>query len=378
MVTVQKYVGLEMLPSSYQKLFAQAGKKNFFLSLPWFQNFTRTVLEQDDRVWVYGIESSDSVVSPLGALLLWARQRPHSWLSPVILQGLSNYYSCYFGPVLADEPGNLEELAHAWTKALWTDRDAWDVFNIRPLDVDTDIYPALLSALKDGGLLTQTYFCFGNWYLAVNERSYKEYFDNLPSPMKSTLKRKTKKFRQHNGARIEIVTKLRDVDTAIADYEKVYKASWKTPEPYSQFMPGLIRTCAEAGWLRLGIASVNGEPIAAQVWIVNGEVASIYKLAYDERFAQFSAGSILTAQLMEYVLDEDRVREVDYLSGDDDYKQTWMSDRRERWGILAFNPRSMRGLAQATLHVGGRGAKHALVRLLGEKRTTRFPTRASF
>lgn len=52
-----------------------------------------------------------------------------------------------------------------------------------------------------------------------------------------------------------------DLDSAIADYELVYAASWKVPEPYPRFLPGLIRTCARMGWLRLGLLYV--EPLSS-------------------------------------------------------------------------------------------------------------------
>jgi len=51
------------------------------------------------------------------------------------------------------------------------------------------------------------------------------------------------------------------------------------------------------------------------------------------------------------------VTEVDYLSGDDGYKKDWMSQRRERWGILALNPRTPRGVLAIARHVGGRAVK---------------------
>ena len=117
------------------------------------------------------------------------------------------------------------------------------------------------------------------------------------------------------------------------------------------------------GALRLGIVHVDGEPAAAQLWIVHSGKALIYKLAYDERFGELSVGTILSATLFQHALDVDKVTEVDYLSGDDAYKKDWMSQRRERWGILALNPRTPRGLIAIARHVGGRAAKRAAVSL---------------
>jgi CelD/BcsL family acetyltransferase involved in cellulose biosynthesis len=129
-------------------------------------------------------------------------------------------------------------------------------------------------------------------------------------------------------------------------------------------MPGLARRCAEQGWLRLGIAYLDGEPAAAQLWIVADGTASIFKVAYDQRFAKESVGTLLTSLLMEHVMERDKVSVVDYLTGDDGYKKDWMSQRRERWGIVAFNPRTLLGLLCAARHFGGRAARRLRQRLI--------------
>ena len=56
--------------------------------------------------------------------------------------------------------------------------------------------------------------------------------------------------------------------------------------------------------------------------------------------------------MMQHVIEVDRVHEVDYGSGDDPYKKDWMSARRERWGLVARNPRTARGLIGAVTQVG--------------------------
>jgi CelD/BcsL family acetyltransferase involved in cellulose biosynthesis len=109
--------------------------------------------------------------------------------------------------------------------------------------------------------------------------------------------------------------------------------------------------------LRLGVAWLGGKPIAAQLWIVSHGRAEIYKVAYDEGYKAYAPGTLLTALLMEHVIEVDKVAEVDYLIGDDPYKKTWMSDRRERWGVIAYNPRSLGGLAGWVREVIGRRVK---------------------
>jgi CelD/BcsL family acetyltransferase involved in cellulose biosynthesis len=80
---------------------------------------------------------------------------------------------------------------------------------------------------------------------------------------------------------------------------------------------------------------VKGKPVAAQLWFVRHDKASIYRLAYDKAWRQYSTGSILTRFLMEYVIDTDKVEEIDFLTGNEAYKQDWMSERRERF-LLSF------------------------------------------
>ena len=125
----------------------------------------------------------------------------------------------------------------------------------------------------------------------------------------------------------------------------------------------MIATAATEGWLRLGIVWLNGEAIAAQLWMVCNGKADIYKVAYDESFKAYSPGTVLTAHLLQHVLEKDQVVEVDYLIGDDAYKKTWMSHRRERWGIIAYHTRSFAGLLGAGREALGRGVKPILSRL---------------
>ena len=362
MARVAVYQDFDTIPASCEALFQHAAAgAGIFLSLPWFRGLARHGLAHSSlRVYALHSDAGDEA----HALLPMCRLAPANRLFPVRkLAAVANYYSPVFGPLVSGNANLCDSLLPLATE-IASGVECSDVVSIFPMDRESPLFAATLSAFLAAGMVVQPYHCFGNWYLKVNGRSYDTYASTLPPRLRNTLKRKGQQLATSGRLRMEIISGNDKLDEAIAAYEAVYRASWKPPEGHPQFMPELIRTCAREGWLRLGIAWIDGEPAAAQVWMVEGGVASIYKLAYDQRFVRYSVGSLLTAHLMRHAIDVDGVREVDFLSGDDPYKQDWMSHRRERWGIAAFNLRTLPGLSLAAVHFGRRAVKRLLQRLV--------------
>ncbi|MBM3492639.1 MAG: GNAT family N-acetyltransferase [Alphaproteobacteria bacterium] len=138
--------------------------------------------------------------------------------------------------------------------------------------------------------------------------------------------------------------------TALAAYQQVYAASWKEAEPYPAFIPTLIQRLAEDGSLRLGLLSLDGQPAAAQIWLLAGGRATIFKLAYDEAQSRWSVGSLLTAWMFRQVLEHEPVAEIDFGRHDDPYKRDWLPERREHWGLIAYRRDRLGGLAIGLRH----------------------------
>lgn len=365
MTKVITYGSLEDLPAGAQRLFGAAETRSFFYGLPWFRIFVRHALDVGDRLCIFSVGSDDERGTPQFLLPLLHRAGGSSFWRTRKLSALASYYTSLYGPIATGAVSAQQTGALA--QALAGSSPRWDEIELRPLDRQSPAFGALVEGLRGAGFVVQTFFCFGNWYLDVRGRNFEQYLNSLPPMLRNTLGRKRRKLERTGRARIEIVQGGANLEAAIAAYNSVYRASWKEAEPYPEFVPQLIRACAESGSLRLGLVYVDGEPAAAQFWVVQNGTALIYKLAYDERFTDLSAGTILTATLMQHVIDVDMVSEIDYLTGDDSYKKDWMSSRRERWGILAMNPRTWRGALAIARHVGGRAAKRAFQSLLGQK-----------
>jgi len=255
----------------------------------------------------------------------------------------ANFYTALFAPALA--PGVEAEDLLPLTQALRQGSAGAAAYRFAPMDPAAREFTVLAGALRAAGLRVCRYFAFGNWHEPV-QQDWAGYLESRDGQLRATLRRKARKFAAEGG-RLEVLQQPgAALDAGLLAYQAVYATQgWKRPEPYPGFVPGLARLCAQRGWLRFGLAWLGDKPVAAQLWIVANGRADIYKLAYDEAHKALAPGTLLTAHLMAHALDVDRVREVDYLIGDDPYKAAWMSRRRERWGLVAYDPATLRGLA---------------------------------
>lgn len=334
---------LSGLPAKTQATLDAGAAQSIFHSRAWYENYLETVQNQRaELLFLTATGDTTGAVLPTQIILEGS--------GPRILTGIHNYYSCLFGPILSGTP-DLRLFKQLFQPLQEIQPD---MIELRALDQECPGFPLIIQALRHYGWWVDTQPDFGDWQLDVAGRSYAEYFADLPSRQRNTITRKKQLLLKAGNVRFEIIDSNQNIERLIQDYTRIYNASWKQPEPYPEFMPGLIRTCARQGWLRAALAYVDGQPAAAQIWIVHQQQALIYKLAYDKQFGKLSVGSILTALLMEYVIDVDKVKLVDYLMGDDPYKRDWMSRRIERWSILAFNPRSLHGLLGATRYFGSK------------------------
>ena len=187
--------------------------------------------------------------------------------------------------------------------------------------------------MESSGLSCMRYARFFNWFHPLQDQTFTEYMNDRPSRVRNTIARKQRKFEREHGYDIRLYTGG-DVQKAMPDFDRVYAASWKTKEQHSDVMAGFIARFSTLDWTRLAILYIKGEPVAAQIWFVAHKKASIFKLAYDETWKRYSPGSILTQYLMERVINADKVEEIDFLTGNDRYKQEWMSERRQRWRMV--------------------------------------------
>lgn len=324
------------LPAGLAAIFDKHGQPSFFGLPQWYDLMARFGVPDGTEVCVLTDEQPGSLVAvPLQATLEKNRR---------CLTSLANFYSVEHG-VIAAPGADVEKGFTAILSEIQASRPRVDCLRLLELDPIDSSYRALRRALRNAGFLVECGFASGTWFEDTTGLSFADYYAARPSELRNTWRRKRRSLDRSGRLRTAFFPGGIGIAEAIADYQTTYAASWKEAEPFPHFMPALMWLAAELRALRLGIYYVDGSPAAAQFWILWDGRAVIYKLAHDQRFDTLSLGTLLTMEMIERVLRNDCPREINFGRGDDPYKKLWLSRRRERWNINAFNLRTIPGLA---------------------------------
>jgi hypothetical protein len=340
------------LPPDAQALFADSAARlsvdDFYSSLAWYDLLCRTA---GPNKAAHGFLLLRHEGRALAVLPLW-RMANNAW------HGLTSPYTCLFAPLMASDLDDqlIRQLGCVVAEALR---------NLRGGDLRLDClaadWPPLISfcaGLRDGGLVVLRFAHFGNWYSQIDLEGqpalWRFYQTQLGGALRETIRRRTARVQRDGGFRFSMVQGGADLPDAMRAFAVVYAKSWKHAEPHPAFNAEMMALCAAQGRLRLAVLWHRDAAVAVQYWLVSGGVAQVLKLAHLPDYEVFSPGTVLTAWAIAQILDTGSIHTLDFGRGDDDYKQLWVKQRRERIGIIAANPRQRQGLILIIRHAAGR------------------------
>ncbi len=330
---------LAALPEAAQLSLSPARANGPFHSSIWFEILAETCAEPP---WhpLFVCDDTGGTVMPLRESRANGRH----------LESFGNFYTCEYSPLLGSAPTAIASASVAeWLTA---SRPRIDTLHLRNMRADQVECTALAEVLRQAGWAVQIYEQFGNWYEPTAATDYNAYLAARDGKLRSTIDRKKRRLLGMPGAKLEILRTTEELESGLAAYQSVHARSWKRPEPFPEFIPRFVRRFGEIGAIRIGVASIQSRPLAAQIWLTWGRRATIAKLAYDDAMKALSPGTVLSAYMLEDALDAAAFDEIDLGRGDDGYKRDWLKNRRPIFGMVIANLRTPRGLAAAARHLG--------------------------
>jgi hypothetical protein len=306
------------LPESVASLFEHAGNESMFFTREWFETLYATTFEDGQSLLLACVVDESNVLALLP--LVGENER---W------QSFNHRYTALYSLLLMEE--KQAEVLVCLVEGL--NQMAIDSLQLSPVAEDDRNMLSLQQALESAGYEYHQHFSFYNWIHFTQHQSFDEYMAERPAQLRNTIARKRRKLEREHEYKI-CMFKDGEVQQGLVDYHAAYSSSWKAYEQYVELLDAVAINLSVPDWTRLAILYIDGKAAAAQLWFVVQGKASIFRLAYDEEWKRYSPGSILTAYLMQYVIDIDKVEEIDFLTGNDAYKQDWMSVRRQRFRVL--------------------------------------------
>jgi Acetyltransferase (GNAT) domain len=248
---------------------------------------------------------------------------------------LASWYTLAFRPVFTGDPSNATKFALLVASARRLSKRMSSITLAPMPKEDADL---VARAFDRARWITDSHESSINWTISTEGLSFADYWAMRPGELRSTVKRKAAKY----GVETRIYNSFDG--NAWADYEQIYAASWKPEEGSTAFLRNMALSESAAGTLRMGLATIEGQAVASQLWTVENGHAIIHKLAHLESAKEQSPGSILSAAMFEHVIDQDHVALIDFGTGDDRYKADWMERRAPLYTVRLFNPRRPSGL----------------------------------
>jgi hypothetical protein len=292
----------------------------------WYELVAETTLSDGEKALVLALVGQDGRI--LSAL-------PVVTVGGMVVRGLTSPFTTIFAvPFGGDQNARTFGTLMAGKIAGKMRLDA--------LDMADSAAAAFEQGLVAGGLVVARFRHFANWFEHIGV--FADYWNGRESRLKSTVKRKGAALLREGRLGFEQIDMAADWQRGAEIYKAIYAKSWKPAEPHPRFMDGLLEKMGPRGVVKLGVATIDGLPAAAQIWLVQQTRATIFKLAHDPVFDGQSPGTLLTHWMLGQLHDKDGVGEVDFGRGDDAYKRLWLRASRDRQGILAANPRSGKGL----------------------------------
>src|SRR5581483_670957 len=233
--------------------------------------------------------------------------------------------------------GDERAVAAAVAAALKAERN-WDKLWLSEIPAASVVLPHFTQAL-DADL--ETTVCQNAHYVdtATDWESFRQTLGRTTRQNTQRLARRLFETYDCRFARAETLDELeRGMDALV----QLHQARWQMKgEPGSFALPGLERLLREAarealdeGRLRLWTLEIDGEIAAVQLAFLDNGTAHCFQVGFAPTYAKDSVGKVMLMLCIKDCVEDPRVREYDFMGGDQPYKECWAKGERQNLRLV--------------------------------------------
>ncbi|MDD2852262.1 MAG: GNAT family N-acetyltransferase [Desulfuromonadaceae bacterium] len=317
--------GFRSLKDDWDRLAMNNGSYFPFLSFDWFVTWLKHF--PDTQLFIPVLYRNGAVA----AIMPMERKTVNKRGIPLQVYAFAGNAYTQARAIIHDSTDPEERILQAeWLLSYFTKHAPdWDFLDLYGLQPENGNSEQIMEAARRCGLRYRRRVAYENCYQDGITLTADDYLKARPATVRKNAPYYRRKMQREGTLEFRLVKNDNNLDTIMDSYYQLYAKSWKKSEYLGPtFHRDLVRMAAAKGWLRLGFLDFNAEPIACQLWFVHDEAASVLKLFYDEKYKQYSPGTVLSESMLRTIMEQDKIRTLDYLQGADSYKFDWVDSLR--------------------------------------------------
>ena len=334
------------LRQDWEKIRSDNREENFYYSFDWYESVCRFCAEPYCALFVLLIRDDDRIVAILPC---WIIKKKPRFITHNSLEFIGNIYSpCRGGLVLK---GKEADVADAAVDFMLSKRKLWDIAYLEGIPSRDPLLLALEQSFEKKPVLTRKVEQYANIIVDVDPgQCADDYWKSRKGKFRHEIRRYLNRLKRDGKARILLTCNPEQpICTAMDHYEDIYRCSWTEAECDPLFHRNLAEYLLSKGKLRLftlyfkqGESEKSGDgflpvsegdaaqcisegyiPIATAYCVVDGAYAGMLKTAYRQDYDKYSSGTLLNWHVIQWLLDRDKTKVIDFQKEGDAYKYKW-------------------------------------------------------
>ena len=348
-VRIRRFTGEDRLPGAYADFFLGLEKGDATCGLAWLDNFRRGRVLPGSQFRLYALEET-------------AQGRPLMCLPAVYSRLYAAHPRARVVHFLqpdgdAYEPIALPEAAgDACVSMLFAflggEDPRCEVLRFSPLDPQSPFAAGLIRTLREMRWPRRVEHMPPERYLAIAGGDHAQIMKGRPPALRARLEAAARSLLDTGRASFRLISDAADVGRAWSDYCAILgedRLSMDGDAP--DYIEGVMRVASGAGTLRVGFLDLDGAPASVQVWRLSGAGARCLRLWTNPARSEPGLSDLLTAYMTRRLIDDERAGALYFGPVTESFAADWASAASPRIEVIAFNPRTVRGVRGAIRHL---------------------------
>jgi CelD/BcsL family acetyltransferase involved in cellulose biosynthesis len=369
----------DSVENDWDHLLDESDQRAYFLRWAWNRIWWRSFKPANSRLFI--IACRDKNQKLVGLAPFYWRQRSTAGIEhirEVLFLGTGIFLQTSESLDIIARRGSERIVAVTVADFLRRNRD-WDQLWLNEIPSSSTVLQHLRRALGES---SQVSVCNHTHYIEANT-DWETFKSKLGRATRQNTLRQTRRLFDSYDCRFRRVETADDLETAMDALVSLHQARWQSKgDPGSFAIPGFEDFLREAarlslaeGRLRLWVLEVGGKIAATRIAFFEDGVVNCFQSGFDPAYAKDSIGKVLLGLCVRDCIEDESVREYNFMGGADSYKDCWAKSGSDNVSLtlirsgmrtLAYNSIRLasemgRSMARAALPANLKAAAHRLM-----------------